>query len=400
MTLKIIFNQKILIMLFIIAGSLFAQEYEEAKKTVVSLIDNLKSKNNLEMNNQNYDYIYEKIISKYNDTIKKLKKNKEEQKYLDSLMEAAKYELDINRHKYLENQMKKIEKIKSVTQIDKMINEIYHNSTRGYEKGFIFDKSYKSYWEDIKKDYLKNLKKNNMKLVENYINRLGIFSLEPKDIGDKGYDIKYKYLIEKNIHYVDCNIEEFVLSAYNDKFLGWVLFNDYSDSKYHFKFKMENVDTFSMDARGWSRLGLLYYRNGQYNKAIEYRLKAVKLEPNNEDNWLGLGLAYYENRQYKEAINSFKKAVELKPNNDINWYWLGFSYIGNEQYKEAINPLKKAAELKPNDAYNWLWLGLSYYRNGQYEEAIKAFRKVLELDPNDEDAKKMLKYSIEKLNKK
>ena len=80
-------------------------------------------------------------------------------------MEAAKYELDINRHKYLENQMKKIEKIKSVTQIDKMINEIYHNSTRGFEKGFIFDKSYKNYWEDIKKDYLKNLKKNNYDFV-------------------------------------------------------------------------------------------------------------------------------------------------------------------------------------------------------------------------------------------
>lgn len=27
-----------------------------------------------------------------------------------------------------------------------------------------------------------------MKLVENYINRLGKFSQEPKDIGDKGYD--------------------------------------------------------------------------------------------------------------------------------------------------------------------------------------------------------------------
>jgi tetratricopeptide (TPR) repeat protein len=296
--------------------SLFSQEYEEAKKSIVSLIDNLNSRNKLEMNNQNYDYIYKEIISKYDNTIKKLKKKKEEQKYINSLMEAAKYELDINRHKYLENQMKKIEKIKSVTQIDKMINEIYHNSTRGFEKGFIFDKSYKNYWEDIKKDYLKNLKKNNMKLVENYINRLGIFSQEPKDIGDKGYDIKYKYSIVKNIHYIDCNIEEFELSVYNDKFLGWVLFNDYSDSKYHFKFKMENVDTFSIDARGWSRLGLLYYDNKQYNKAIEYHLKAVKLEPNYKYNWFFLGIAYYENGQYEEAIKTFRKVLELDSNDE------------------------------------------------------------------------------------
>lgn len=77
-----------------------------------------------------------------------------------------------------------------------------------------------------------------MKLVENYINRLGKFSQEPKDIGDKGYDIKYKYSIVKNIHYVDCNIKEFELSAIHDKLLGWVIFPDYSAGKeYNIKFK-------------------------------------------------------------------------------------------------------------------------------------------------------------------
>ncbi|WP_158636815.1 hypothetical protein [Brachyspira aalborgi] len=55
MTLKISLIQKTLIILFIMCISLFSQEYEEAKKSIVSLIDNLNSRNKLEMNNQNYD---------------------------------------------------------------------------------------------------------------------------------------------------------------------------------------------------------------------------------------------------------------------------------------------------------------------------------------------------------
>lgn len=78
MTLKISLIQKTLIILFIMCISLFSQEYEEEKKYIFSLIDNLNSRNKLEINNQNYDYIYKEIISKYDNTIKKLKKKKEE----------------------------------------------------------------------------------------------------------------------------------------------------------------------------------------------------------------------------------------------------------------------------------------------------------------------------------
>ena len=247
MTLKISLIQKTLIILFIMCISLFSQEYEEAKKYIVSLIDNLNSKNKLEMNNQNYDYIYKEIIFKYDNTIKKLKKKKEEQKYLDSLMEAAKYELDINRHKYLENQMKKIEKIKSVTQIDKMINEIYHNSTRGYEKGFIFDKSYKSYWEDIKKDYLKNLKQNNMNLVKNDIFKDDIFK---DDITLKYHfysKIKYRYEIEENIHYVNCYIYTSYKIKQYDEFFDFYYDEKKTFLNYHIKFKIENIDSYSIE---------------------------------------------------------------------------------------------------------------------------------------------------------
>lgn len=44
--------------------------------------------------------------------------------------------------------------------------------------------------------------------------------------------------------------------------------------------KMENIDTFSIYDGSWYWLGLVYYKNGQYNKAIQSFIEAVKLEPN------------------------------------------------------------------------------------------------------------------------
>ena len=48
---------------------------------------------------------------------------------------------------------------------------------------------------------------------------------------------------------------------------------------------MENIDTFSIYDGGLYWLALVYYKNGQYNKAIQSLIEAVKLEPNKFYYW-------------------------------------------------------------------------------------------------------------------
>lgn len=117
------------------------------------------------MDRENYNYIYQEIISKYKETIKDLKGD--DKKYYNEQYKNCNKELDEERHKYLDVLIKEeIPKIEN--KYDKLykLEEIYHNSNEEFDrKKFIgwmpiFGKlTYKQYWEKVKNDYLKELNK-------------------------------------------------------------------------------------------------------------------------------------------------------------------------------------------------------------------------------------------------
>lgn len=163
MTLKISLIQKTLIILFIMCISLFSQE--ESKDAVVSLINEFQRKNQLEMNRDNYKYINNNVIPKCEEVIKKLK-NKEDKKYYEAQVEIIKYELDINRHKYLDGLMNDIKNSDNEIEARLKMLDIYHYSDREFDRKktngldtFCWKTSYKQYWEKVRNDYLKKLDK-------------------------------------------------------------------------------------------------------------------------------------------------------------------------------------------------------------------------------------------------
>lgn len=96
---------------------------------------------------------------------KKLK-NKEDKKYYDAQVEVIKYELDTNRHKYLDGLMNYIKNLDNEIEAKLKILDVYHYSDREIDRkkwtGWIpiFGKlSYKQYWEEVRKEYTKELDK-------------------------------------------------------------------------------------------------------------------------------------------------------------------------------------------------------------------------------------------------
>ncbi len=142
-----------------------AIEYDNSKETIEILINEFRERNKLTMDRENYNYIYQEIISKYKEAIKDLKGD--DKKYYNEQYENCNKELDEERHKYLEILIKEeIPKIEN--KYDKLykLEEIYHNSNEEFDrKKFIgwmpiFGKlTYKQYWEKVKNDYLKELNK-------------------------------------------------------------------------------------------------------------------------------------------------------------------------------------------------------------------------------------------------
>jgi len=107
-------------------------------------------------------------------------------------------------------------------------------------------------------------------------------------------------------------------------------------------------------------LGLAYYKQKLYDKAIESHMKAIELKPDDAGAHAALGEAYLEKGLYDKAIVSLKKAIALEPDIARADYLLGLAYHNRELYNEAIASYKKAIELKPDDAGAHTGLGLAY----------------------------------------
>jgi tetratricopeptide (TPR) repeat protein len=61
-------------------------------------------------------------------------------------------------------------------------------------------------------------------------------------------------------------------------------------------------------------LGRLYHRKFQFKKAIEYKLKASNLSPEDPETKYSLGCSYSANGDYSEAIKCFFEALHFEPN--------------------------------------------------------------------------------------
>lgn len=154
-------------------------------------------------------------------------------------------------------------------------------------------------------------------------------------------------------------------------------------------------------AKSYINLGGVYRSTGDYEKAITFQNKALKINLIGEKHnyvaysYVNLGNVYYSTGDYEKAIAYHNKA--LKINLDIlgnNHPHIGSSYnnIGTAhyqlgEYEKAISFHQKAIQVKleaydemhPILAGSYNNLGLTYYETGKYEKAIIFYNKAIDI---------------------
>ncbi len=97
-------------------------------------------------------------------------------------------------------------------------------------------------------------------------------------------------------------------------------------------------------------LGLSYRAKGRYPQAIEHFEKALELqgESVNATVYLDIGDMYNKMREYEKAIPYFKKAVKMNPNHANAHLLLGLSYRALNRGEEARVQFEKTLQLEPN----------------------------------------------------
>lgn len=138
----------------------------------------------------------------------------------------------------------------------------------------------------------------------------------------------------------------------------------------------------------WYGLGLESMARGDLDQATEEFKKTTDLNPGFNMGWNSLGLIYFRQGKNDEAINAFQAGVlnggQLVPALLFN---RAAVYSKTGKFKEAIEDLQRSLELNPQSAIAHASLGRSYWSDQQTERAAAEFEAALQLQPDMADAK-------------
>ena len=178
------------------------------------------------------------------------------------------------------------------------------------------------------------------------------------------------------------------------------------------------------------RLGKKYMSRWEYNKAVPYFYKVLKLDPNDQKGYRteslcrtsvyesrvnkniksllsfiasntdeaffmpsyhGLARYYSKEKNNKKVIHTFEEGMKKMPEN-TRWMTDYARYIINKkienQYERAIKLARKAIELSPEKKklQSYMQLGYFFQDLKRFEEAEKTFLKILKIWPDERGA--------------
>lgn len=129
-----------------------------------------------------------------------------------------------------------------------------------------------------------------------------------------------------------------------------------------------------------SRMGGIYRRMGDYEKAISCFVEAIRRDPFSFEDTLNLAQLYHFTERLKEAVQAYLHAVELRPEDVDSNLSLGVCYQQLGDVDQALERFEKAIALDPDRPHAYINLGVALDTKGRYYEAIRAYKLALERD--------------------
>tara|TARA_R110002051_G_scaffold290773_2_gene354476 strand:- start:8694 stop:9560 length:867 start_codon:yes stop_codon:yes gene_type:complete len=141
-----------------------------------------------------------------------------------------------------------------------------------------------------------------------------------------------------------------------------------------------------------------------YPTAQKYFQKVVDMYPDSAAGIWSLGMAYYYNGEFDKALECYKKSTELIPNLPKGYEFMSVMYYSKKDYEKALEYLEKAIEYganAKNDFYYAEYVAMVYNRNGMYKKTLDYIETVStygELYKNSEMLKNVRKAASAKLD--
>ncbi|MBT3183858.1 MAG: tetratricopeptide repeat protein, partial [Nitrospina sp.] len=125
-------------------------------------------------------------------------------------------------------------------------------------------------------------------------------------------------------------------------------------------------------------LALAYMAQNENDKAIEYMGKALALSPQKDSYYFELGALMEKAGDYKGAMENMRLAIELNPLHSNAHNFLGYMYaLEGYDLDQALVHLKKALTTQPRNGYFLDSLGWIYFKKGESEKALAQIQKAM-----------------------
>ena len=128
--------------------------------------------------------------------------------------------------------------------------------------------------------------------------------------------------------------------------------------------------------------GVLLFKQGQHQKAIETFSKLIEIAPGNADAYKNRGVSYMKQEKFDLAIEDFEKAKELFPELKGLYSNLGVAWYCKKKITKAIENYSIELNLKPDQYYLFFNRALCYAEIKQNEKALEDVSRALELKPD------------------
>lgn len=149
-------------------------------------------------------------------------------------------------------------------------------------------------------------------------------------------------------------------------------------------------------AADYNTLGIYYYKQGEFDTAINAFESAVKLDPYLKAPKHNLHQLFREKaftamkaKNYSVATVALERIIQLNPLDSRSYTLIADGYAQVDDYISAIKYYQKALELNPVSSLTKKGLarcynnyGVTLRNNQKWDEAITTYRKALELQPN------------------
>jgi len=124
---------------------------------------------------------------------------------------------------------------------------------------------------------------------------------------------------------------------------------------------------------------------GNYNKALEYYIKAELFDKNRQWILKKIGFCYKMAGKYKEAFNYYKEAEKLEPENLYILVNLGNICVDMSEFEEALKYYYKIEYISPDNIKIQRPIAWCSFVLGKFDAAVKYFNKIIALENNKND---------------